>query len=124
MNLRPLILDDTAKHKAADIMAYGQDHPYVMGRDKWVPGDDHRYVGHFNTFRAVFTFTRRGDDTFRHLTVSVPGRGFPNPIACWSLAELFGFTGWDGKSAKTPDDWQFGLKDQEHCIVVVQKVAA
>lgn len=38
------------------------------------------------------------------------------------LAELFGFTGWDGKTIdRLPEGWTGDVSKTEHCVVLVQK---
>jgi len=70
----------------------------------------------------VFTHTRVGHKVYRHLTVSVPSEKFPNPIAAYSIAEMFGFVGWDGTSYGMPDGWQGATNQEEHCIVLAQEI--
>jgi hypothetical protein len=53
--------------------------------------------------------------------MSVPSKDYPNPFAVWLVCELFGFTGWDGKSELPPSDWQAMVNKEEHCIVVAQR---
>ena len=54
----------------------------------------------------------------------VPGGLYPHPSAVLTIAQLFGFTGWDGYTLDAmPDGWVFHLDDQDHCIVVAQEKA-
>lgn len=121
--MRALILDDAAKLKAEMIMRHALLHPYTPGPKAKTPGDDPNFVGEFDTYRVVFTFTWNAKKLFRHMSVSVPAEGMlPNPYAVFSLAELFGFEGWDGKSLQPGGNWQIGVHDNEHCIVIVAPV--
>lgn len=119
---RALLIGPEQEALAAGIVKYAEAHPYVMGGVPFVPGNHPEYVGHFNDYRTVFSYTHANGQVFRHLSVSVPGRHYPNPIAVWMLAGLFGFTGWDGKSDLPPKDWAAGPHPDERCVVVVQKV--
>lgn len=122
MNTRPLLIGPDEKARAAAIMAHAEANPYTPGAGAATPGDNKAFVGEFNTYRTVFTYTHLKGDVFRHLSVSVPGGHYPNPFAVWLLAETFGFTGWDGVSGEVPKNWQVHLKEDEHCVVVVQKM--
>ena len=119
--LRPLIIDNDARAKALRVLAHASAHLYSANCG-WVPGDDERFVAHLNTYRVVFTFTLEKGKVWRHLSVSVPGGLYPHPSAVLVIAELFGFTGWDGHTLDNmPDGWVFHLDDQDHCIVVAQE---
>src|SRR5215831_1573268 len=93
--LRPLIINDKARAKAAKVLKHAEQNHYRPGPNAKTPGDDDRFVAKLNTYRAVFTFTHSDGMIWRHLTVSVPGTKFPNPAAAFMIAQLFGFTGWD-----------------------------
>lgn len=121
--MRPLVIDDAARWEADRVLHYAEAHHYVPGPGAKPPGDEPNFVAHFNTYRAVFSYTRSHGTLWRHLSVSVPEDGMlPNPFAVWSLADLFGFIGWDQKSQDPPPDWMFSINDQEHCVVVGQVV--
>jgi hypothetical protein len=90
-----------------------------------VPGADAHYVVELNTFRCVFSFTQIGPPgtLYRHLSVSIPGEKYPGPLAFYTIAELFGFTGWDGESEEPAKDWLLDLNRDEHCLVLAQKIS-
>jgi hypothetical protein len=113
--MRPLIIDDAARAEAARVLAYAKANPYRTGDP--VPGDDPRFVAYFGTYRAVFTYTHSDGLIFRHLTISVPSDKYPNVIAAFAIADLFGFTGH-------AESWSIDVNKAEHCVVVVQPVAA
>jgi hypothetical protein len=116
---RSLIIDDVARAKAARVLAHAEANPYLPGDP--VPGDQPGFVAHFGSYRSVFTYTHTHWLIFRHLTVSVPTPGkYPNPIAVFEIANLFGFTGHDGISDTPPVDWRWDVKPDENCIVVLQ----
>jgi len=124
MNLRALVVDDLAKQKVKRVRQFAErKNNWYHGAGK-VPGDDPRYVCHLDTYRCVFTYTVHPSGLiFRHLSISVPGAKYPNVFAACTIAELFGFTGWDGKSyEKLPPDWMGHVSDEEHCVVLVQRV--
>jgi hypothetical protein len=96
-----------------------RDHWYEPGRTEFVPGDLPEFTINLDSYRCVFTVTKLGGGAFRHLTISVPSKDFPHPFAAFTIAKLFGFTGWDGK-AEVPDTWEGRVDQQEHCIVLMQ----
>lgn len=86
------------------------------------PGFDFRHVTQLNDFRCVFSFTEDSKGRlFRHLSISVPGKKYPNPYAAYTIAGLFGFTGWDGKSAQPPDSWIGKVDEQDRCVQLAQE---
>lgn len=109
--IRPLIINEELKARAAKIMAYAEKHHYRAFLDE-APGDNPAYV--LNTmfgYRCVFSYTEHPNhprDLYRDLSVSVsdPGK-YPNEFALYTIAsELFGFTGWDGATIMPPPrDW-------------------
>jgi hypothetical protein len=91
----------------------------------WVPGDRPEFVARIDTYRCVFTITEFPDGKlFRHLSISVPNRkAQPNVIAACTLATWFGFTGapmHEGIATRPGIDWQVGLSEEEHCVVLAQ----
>jgi len=123
MTIRPLIIDDAARAQVARIIAYAMDHPYRPGGGS-IPGDDPGHVAILNTYRCVFTFTHIGGRVLRHLTISVPASGkFPNPVAAFMIAELFGFTGYDnGEPFKPAPGWVCDVKKNENCLMIAQEL--
>lgn len=120
--IRPLIIDDEARAKAAKVLAYAEAHPYYPRQTTGVPSDDPNFVAMFNTYRAVFTFTHSDGSIYRHLSISVPGSFFANPAAVFTIAALFGFSGWDERTIdRAPGDWMLGVNEDEHCVTVVQE---
>ena len=96
-------------------------------KDKWIPGDRPEYVLHIDTFKCVFTYTvAPTGPMYRHLSVSVPGKVYPNPIAIKMIADMFGFTG--SRPPQSQDDpgfgmdWVVDLDEGEGCVVVVQEI--
>jgi hypothetical protein len=119
--MRPLLIDDEARAKAKKVVDYAKLHPYYLPAAGQVPGGNPNFVAKLNTYRCVFTFTHSRGEVWRHLSISVPGENYPNPFAAWTIAELFGFTGWDGSSIGAPFGWIFNVNPKEHCIVIAQK---
>lgn len=132
--MRMLAIDATAKERAADIVKYAEENPYIIGKDSKpidneIPGHNvRRQMEIKDGYRCVFTFTTRHDGkVFRHLTVSVhPSRKgvYPRPEAVWLIAaDLFGFTGYDTNTLamQPPSDWQFAPVPDDNCIAVVQE---
>lgn len=87
-----------------------------------IPGDDERYALRIpQGYRAVFSITEdREGKLWRHLSVSIPGGKYPHPFAVWTIADLFGFKGWDGRYEVPPKEWIVQPDDGagERCIVV------
>jgi hypothetical protein len=121
--LRPLVIDDAARAQASAIVSFAEWHPFMPGRNATPPGDVPEHVGTFGDgYRAVFSFTHVDGVVYRHLSVSVPGGLYPNPIAALMLADLFGFTGWDG-SGVFPESWTCRrVEEPVPCIAILEPV--
>lgn len=120
--MRALIIDEETRAKVSAVEEFADSNWYRPGRSETVPGDDPRHTVMLNTYRCVFSYTAMRGALFRHLSVSVPSDKFPNPIAVYAIAELFGFTGWDGQSEEPPETWMLNVNKVEHCIVVAQEI--
>lgn len=121
--MRMLVIDDAARAAAARVLAHAKAHHYRPGPGQTPPGDDNRFVAMLGTYRAVFSFTHSDGGVWRHLSVSVPGTMFPNPAAVFTIADLFGFGGYDQNDpAKPGAKWMFDAMDAEHCVVVAERV--
>jgi hypothetical protein len=123
MNLRVLFIDDVAKKKVQRILDYAlkPENWYFPDRNQNPPGNDFHYATKLDTFRCVFSITSGSQGTFRHLSISIPSDKMPNVIAAFTIAELFGFEGWDGTSFDLPPGWMVHVSHEEHCIVLGQK---
>jgi hypothetical protein len=122
MNIRPLIIDAAARAKTAAVVAWAMDHHLDSRNPTFIPGNDPHFTALLGSYRTVFTFTRDGEALFRHLSVSVPMPGrYPNPIAVWMIADLYGFTGWSPEmGVKIPPDWMPQVR--EYSAQVLQPV--
>ena len=120
--MRALVVDAWARKQVQRVLAWALDpkHWYRPGKDSRVPGDDYHFVATLSSYRCVFTISESPQGTFRHLSISVPSENYPNPIAAFTIAEMFGFSGWDGKSADLPPSWMAHVSTEEHCIVLGQ----
>lgn len=117
-----LTIDDGARAKVARVLAHAETHPYRPPYGT-PPGDDDRFVARLNDFRAVFSFTYSGGVIWRHLSISVPGTKYPNPFAVYTIADMFGFTGWDQRTIEPPPaGWAMDMNAQERCIIIAQAV--
>jgi hypothetical protein len=58
------------------------------------------------------------------LTISVPAQGlYSNVFAAFTIAELFGFTGWSGKRViPPPPGWICAPNPAENCVVLAQEI--
>ncbi len=116
--MRVLIVSEAEKEAAHKVALYAAlpEHHYKPGPGVPSPGDNPNHTVRFNTFTAVFSFTKFPPGLFRHLSVSIPDRtAYPNPMAVQMIAQLFGFKG-------SLEDWQVGPHEREHCIIVAQPV--
>ena len=121
--MRALLIDDAAKREVQRVLDYACDPAnwYRPGVSKSVPGFLAEFKTVLSTYRCVFTITKFPDgNIFRHLSISVPSENYPNPFAAYTIAQLFGFTGWDEKSQEPPDSWMLNVDKNEHCIVLMQ----
>ena len=119
--MRPLLIDDEARAQAKRVLDYAAEHHYRPDNADQPPGDDPHFVAKFGTYRVVFSFTHADRIVWRHLSVSVPSSKFPNPIACFMIANLFEFTGYDKDQPDKPGpDWLVDVKEDEHCVVLAQ----
>src|SRR6266513_3877541 len=103
--MRALIISDETRGKVEYLRAFASNpaNYYIVGQHvfSWQrpPGDDPRHVAHLPVgYRCVFSVTKTLPDgkLWRHLSISVPGTKYPSVFAAWTIAELFGFNGWDG----------------------------
>jgi hypothetical protein len=119
---RVLAIDDSARAKVAQVLAHAVRHHYRPGPGAAPPGEDERFVAQFDTYRCVFSFTHDdGTSTiWRHLSVGVPGKKYPNLFAVFTIAALFGFTGWDERTIDpAPEGWEIDIvsKKPRHIVV-------
>lgn len=122
--MRPLIIDGKARAKVAKVLAHAEKHHYYPEKLPLPPGNDPNFVTHLSTYRCVFSFTHIKGHIYRHLSISVPSKKFPNPAAAFAIADLFGFTGYDEKHLDVPGlDWMIQINDSDHCVVIAQMMA-
>lgn len=132
MSLRPLVIDDEARARVAKIVAYAQqkDHWYVVDPDghstQMNPRDNYRHVTLLGNYRCVFswTFDERVSMLFRHLSVTVDDvRSQQHVTKLWTLAQLFGFTGWAPEMGLTPGrDWLVTIQPADRAVVLQQAI--
>ena len=125
--MRILMIDDEAKGKVAQVLAYARRNVHYPGTDAPVPGDNPGFVCQLNTYRCVFTYTKSPEDgkLYRHLSVSVPSDGYPSPEAMCSIAGLFEFSGANkGILARIEDGkWTMHVEEREpHCIILAEEL--
>lgn len=134
MKIRPLVIDEAIKAKAAQVIEYASAHPYrpvfVGGNvdpSTIPPGDDQEHCLRVPMgYLCVFSFTEIAHEgRYRDLSVSVPTPGkYPQPFALFTLAtELFGFTGWDGyTTTPLPEGWMVDMDRTGRAVRVVQRM--
>lgn len=94
---RALLIDPAVRSKIDEQRAWADlpqnwYHPERGNGDS--PGDDPAYVLILEVgFRVVYTHTVMKDKHYRHISISIAGQKYPNPMACYTIAGLFGFTG-------------------------------
>lgn len=125
--MRALMIDDANRAEVERVRQWAErpENYYkpFAGNDAAVSvsGDDKRFTCHLNDYRCVYTITE-GDCLYRQLSISVPSADYAHPAAAFTIAEMFGFTGWDGKTiSRIPHGWLFNVNIREHCVTLVQK---
>lgn len=118
-----LMIDESIEAQAKQVMAYAIDHVWHADYETAAakpPGDNPNHClllsGHY---RVVFSYTEFKGKMLRDISVSVPQK-YPHPIAMYTIAELFGFTGWDQRSAEPPADWIIHVDESARVVRVVQ----
>lgn len=123
--MRPLLIDDAAKAKVRQVRDFAEQpaNLYRPGLTQRVPGDDPHFVTDLAVgFHCVFTITEVAGVQFRHLSISVDGGKYPSPFAAYTIAELFGFEGWNQHSEKPPAHWHGGISEEDHCIILAEPI--
>lgn len=117
-----LIIDDAVTARVQEVLDHAEKHPYRRGMP--VPGDNPAFVAQLGDYRCVFTYTHAiGDTVWRHLSISVRTKDrYPHPLAAYTIAELFGFTGWDGVTQDMPDGWLIDLDKRAQAVILIQPV--
>jgi hypothetical protein len=129
--MRLLTIDDAAKAKVQRVLDYAKqpEHWYIVetggGSKQKPPGDNENHVVQLDTYRCVFSFSKemRTDKLYRHLSISIPDttnyphEKYPNPMAAYTIAEMFGFT-------LPRDSWVIDVNRLERCVVLLQEAAS
>ena len=135
-----LVLSPEAKAKAHELALYAAQpaHWYRPEVDADPPGDGAAHVVYLDSYRCVFSHTAVAGHLLRHLTLSVAaateGR-LPHPLAAFTLASWFGFTGGvtatvDGAGdeaiiVQPGRDWVFETcRDPYPHVVLQQRICA
>lgn len=125
MELRPLLIDKALQRKIAKIVAYARAHIYIPG-ETMVPGDVPAQVLKTTFgYRCVFSLTKdpRTGELYRDLSISVSGKGnYANPVAAFTLASLFGLTGYQADSFNPGPDWLINKDVNYEAIRIIQKI--
>jgi hypothetical protein len=94
------------------------------GTQASIPGDNPNFVTWLKDgFRVVFTITKADDGLWRQLSISVhpANKKYANPFAAFTIAKLFGFTGWDEKTEILPPDWLGRQETKVHAVMLAQR---
>ncbi len=128
--MRPLILGPAELASIEEVLTFAarpENHYRPFAGDTVPPGDKEGYVRNFGLpdrpYRCVYSLSVASNgELFRHLSISIPRMQeqatAPHPIALWTLARAYGFTGWDGVSVHPPSDWVLSLPG--FCVAIVQ----
>jgi hypothetical protein len=126
--MRALTIDKASKDKVAAVRAYAEQpmNTWLVGEGGKAadpPGNKPEHTCYLDTYRCIFSITKDSKGTYRHLSVSIPDSNYPHPLAAYTIAELFGFTGWDGTTwDRVPESWHIHINSNDRCIVVFQKI--
>jgi hypothetical protein len=125
--MRPLILDAETKQSVQRVIDFASlpENTYIPANNAQPPGDNPQYVAQLNSFRCVFSITESKGKRFRQLSVSIPSKLFPNAIAVFTIASLFGFTGGtiiEDITTEPCASWQIAIDENAHCIVVAEEL--
>ena len=124
--MRPFIITPQKKQAIRELVSFAaKKENWFSETATWSPGDRPSYVIELDTFRVVFTYSKIGFMVYRHISISVPGKGnYPNPYVAYTISHLFGFTGGrvedeDFVTAPGPN-WQMRIDKQHQCIEFIQ----
>lgn len=127
--MRALLLTPEIKSRIAAQVEWANrpENRYRAGVDPEPPGDNPACIMNLeHGFRVVYSRTLAPDGSeWRHLSISVEGTKYPNQMAAYSIATLFGFTGGEqveDVTVKPGEDWMFHIDEEARCIVVAQRV--
>ena len=121
-----LIISDDLKSEIGRIRSHAEPKQnwYIPGGP--IPGNNSKHMGRSGTFRFVFSITYTKDKTYRHLSISTAGTKWPNPLAAFTIAHLFGFTGADvdkhGFVNEPAEGWMINKEDAARAVVVIQRL--
>jgi hypothetical protein len=117
---------DAAKPKVQKVREFAEkaENHYVVGVSQVIPGNDPRYVADLDTYHCVFSITKTPEGgIYRHLSISVPSTKLPNIFITFTIAEMFGFTGWNGTALRPlPKGWAASVHEKDNCIVLAQLI--
>ena len=142
---RILLIDEKVKARAAEILAYAEDHRYdpsdkSEGWENRIPGRNvNLQCMIYDGYRCVFSYTLSPSKSkyYRHLSISINNRfngapypsvkqDYPAPTAVMVIAGLFGFTGEPTGDSPIPKNWMVEMRPSGHptddpCIVIAQE---
>jgi hypothetical protein len=87
------------------------------------PKDDPAHIVQIFQYRCAFSISiDPNGKPWRHVSISVPEKGqFAAPIVALNIAQIFGFTGWDGVTEKPPQDWTGMVLKEENAVLLFQE---
>ena len=128
--MRPLIIDDQAKARAAQVVAYAQSNVRRIAeldeatKTGAAPGDEANFTCHILAgFKCVFTIdeVKEVGGLCRHLSVSVDGGKWPHEAAVQEIAKLFGIS-VQLFPTPVPGDWKLWLEKEVKAINLLQPI--
>lgn len=130
--LRVLELGDASRQRAHEVALYAArpENWYRPRVSQWVPGDRPEHVADLGDFRCAFSYSVTQGRLHRHLSISTrtpTGPGLPAPLAVWTIASWFGFTGAEasaeGLVERAAADWLFApVAVPFKCVVLAQEI--
>ncbi len=101
--MRVLVIDKEVKAKIAKVIAYAEKHRIVLAALEKLKAGVARPLGNNPSlscqipmgYRVTFTIEEQPFGWCRHISISVDGTGWPNPVAVEAIMQEFGFSTLD-----------------------------
>jgi hypothetical protein len=116
-------LSEAQVRRVCRVVSWAQSHWYEPLKKAGAPSDDPNHWVKIGRYRCVFSFSveQRTRKVFRHLVIKAKGK-VARLVEAFEIAEAFGFTGWDGKSADlSPAGWLVDSDKEAGSVVLMQE---
>lgn len=96
---------------------------YDVASGQKPPQENPNHVIQIHLYRCLFSISIDPENkAWRHLQISVAQKGqFVAPVVALTIASMFGFTGWDGRSPKPPRDWAGTVDKEANAVLLFQE---